>query len=324
MLFAALVLLAASAVALALGDLAFGQAAGPAAKDRVVAATVNDEPLYVDQIEQQLRKTLGGSLPAEPLRPRAMAQMLEQSIRQRLVEEFLARGTTAMSVRDLDALVESLVEQTKKKGQPFQEYLAEQGLTERTLRKRWAWTLGWGKYLEAQATDERLAALFKMHRSQMDGTQIRVAQLLVKIDDPRNPERVKAAVERAGQIRKLIMEGKLTFADAVRDYSQAPSSDSGGDLGFVTPAELPEGTGVALAKLAPQEITEPLVTPFGVHLMTITETKPGTKTWQECREPLKKILATELFAEIAARERKSAKVEYTDAIKPLASEGASQ
>jgi len=287
---------------------------------RVVVATVNGEPLYVDQIEAQLKKTLGGSLPAEHLRPRAMAQMLEQAIRQRLVEEFLVRGTPAMGVRDLDAVVESLVDQAKKKGQTFEAYLADLGLSETTLRKRWAWTLGWGKYLESQATEERLARCFDAHRSQLDGTQFRAAQLLVTFED-RTPEKVRAAVERAAQIRKLVVEGKRSFDEAVREYSQAPSADTGGDLDFVTPEELPEGVGAVLVRLKPKEISEPIATPFGVYLITITETKPGKKTWKESTEQVKRVFAAELFSEIAAAERPTAKIEYSGAMPYLAADG---
>jgi parvulin-like peptidyl-prolyl isomerase len=304
---------------------ALGQAAAvdPPGKPgpRVVVARVNDEPLYADQIEEQLKKTLGGSLPAEPLRPRALAQMLEQAIRQRLVEEFLVRGTPGLSVRDLDALVESLEDQTKKKGQKFKDYLVEQGLTEKTLRKRWAWTLGWSKYLETQLTDDRLIRGFVAHRAQLDGTQVRAAQLLVKVEEPVTPEKQRAAVERAAKIRKLIVDGKLSFADAVRDYSQAPSAEAGGDLGFVTREDLPESVGAALIKLKVGEISEPVTSPFGVHLVTATAIKPGEKSWQDAREGIKKILTAELFAEIAAAERPAARIEYTGAMPYLAADG---
>jgi peptidyl-prolyl cis-trans isomerase SurA len=73
-------------------------------------------------------------------------------------------------------------------------------------------------------------------------------------------------------LKNKIESGEIVFADAATQYSKDPGSASaGGDLGFV-----PKGTFVkeyekAAFQLAPQEISQPVQTQFGLHLIQLLE-----------------------------------------------------
>ena len=62
--------------------------------------------------------------------------------------------------------------------------------------------------------------------------------------------------------------------------------------------------------LKPGEVSQPFVSPFGVHLITVLEEKPGTKTWKEVESELRPAVITYLFRWIADKERSVAKIEY--------------
>jgi parvulin-like peptidyl-prolyl isomerase len=57
------------------------------------------------------------------------------------------------------------------------------------------------------------------------------------------------------------------------------------------------------------KLSQPIVTPFGVHLVQCLEIRPGEKTAADCREELRLAIAQELFDRLAAEERRRAKVE---------------
>ncbi|NIP86218.1 MAG: hypothetical protein GTO03_11885, partial [Planctomycetales bacterium] len=96
-------------------------------------------------------------------------------------------------------------------------------------------------------------------------------------------------VERAQQIRREILDGKITFADAVARYSTGPSRREGGQLGFIgRQGPMDEPFSAAAFALGKKEISPPLVTRFGVHLIQCLEIKPGTKTWTEVVDALRK------------------------------------
>jgi parvulin-like peptidyl-prolyl isomerase len=83
-------------------------------------------------------------------------------------------------------------------------------------------------------------------------------------------------------------------------------------LGFVTRhGEHVEAFSKAAFALAPGEMSPPVVTPFGVHLIQCVEIKPGTKTLDDVREDVLAAATAELFRNRAASERKNARIEYS-------------
>jgi parvulin-like peptidyl-prolyl isomerase len=73
----------------------------------------------------------------------------------------------------------------------------------------------------------------------------------------------------------------------------------------------------AAFKLKKGEISPPVITPFGVHLITVVDERPGTKPWTEVRDQLYGGAQNELFRELAAELRKAAKVEYSSVMPHL-------
>ena len=121
-----------------------------------------------------------------------------------------------------------------------------------------------------------------------------------------------AARQRAAEIREEITSGKLSFEAAAEKYSQAPTAKWGGDVGFITRHNMmPEPFAQAAFGLQPEEVSPPVVTSFGVHLIKCAEVKEGKKQWTDVRDQLLPACTRYLFQWIAGRERGGATIEYT-------------
>jgi hypothetical protein len=59
------------------------------------------------------------------------------------------------------------------------------------------------------------------------------------------------------------------------------------------------------------EVSQPVESPYGVHLIHCLEVKPGQKRWQEVREPLRNAMAKYLFDWLASRPEPPHEVRYT-------------
>ena len=93
-----------------------------------------------------------------------------------------------------------------------------------------------------------------------------------------------AAIEKLAGFRKRIAAGQADFATLARENSQDPSAKEGGDLGWVSAgAFVPEFEKV-MDTLAPNEISEPLVSRFGVHLLQVLERRDAPVTPRDRRE----------------------------------------
>lgn len=87
------------------------------------------------------------------------------------------------------------------------------------------------------------------------------------------------AVALADSIRQAILEGSTTFENAAREYSADPSSsEQGGQLGRFGPGEMLPAFEQAAAGMEAGEISAPVLSPQGYHLLKVTERSGDTVT----------------------------------------------
>ena len=84
------------------------------------------------------------------------------------------------------------------------------------------------------------------------------------------------------------------------------------DLGFISRhGQMVEPFAAAAFALQQDEISPPVVTPFGVHLIQCVEVKAGNKQWTDVADQLRSVLIQQGFQKIAAAQRPRAKIEFT-------------
>jgi peptidyl-prolyl cis-trans isomerase SurA len=98
--------------------------------------------------------------------------------------------------------------------------------------------------------------------------QTRTRHILIKNDEFLSPTE---ATQRIVRIREQLLAGG-DFAELAKANSDDPvSSVNGGDLGWLNPGETVEGFEAVMHRLKIEEISEPVTTPFGVHLIQVLE-----------------------------------------------------
>jgi peptidyl-prolyl cis-trans isomerase SurA len=92
-----------------------------------------------------------------------------------------------------------------------------------------------------------------------------------------NPKVREEIIAQLKQFKEAIASGKSTFAELAKAYSEDPGSGAqGGDLGFFRRGELaPEYEATALG-LRQGEISDPIETQFGFHMIQLLENKGST------------------------------------------------
>lgn len=100
--------------------------------------------------------------------------------------------------------------------------------------------------------------------------------------------------DQAKEIRSKLDSEELSFADAATQYSSCPSKEQGGDLGsFGRGMMVPEFEEAAFASPL-DEVTEPVKTQFGYHLIQVYEkTEPALQPLEEVSESIRQGLIGE-------------------------------
>lgn len=131
------------------------------------------------------------------------------------------------------------------------------------------------KFLASDEGQKRAKEYFEMNRGQFDkDEQIKARHILIKTD-PAKPESDKAALEKVQELKASL---KTTPFETVakKESEDLGSKDKGGDLGFFSRGRMvPEFEKAAFA-LTAGEVSEPIKTEFGYHLIKVEAKQPKT------------------------------------------------
>ena len=98
------------------------------------------------------------------------------------------------------------------------------------------------------------------------------------------------ARRRLEEFRQRVQSGQADFAALAREHSQDASASRGGDLGWVNPGTFVPEFEEALARLSPGQVSEPIVSRFGVHLIQLLERREAALGQREQREMVRNLL----------------------------------
>lgn len=99
-----------------------------------------------------------------------------------------------------------------------------------------------------------------------------------------------AARDKLNDFRRRIQTGQTDFATLARENSQDGSAEQGGDLGWAYPGQFVPEFEAVMNRLAPGQISEPLISRFGVHLIQLLERRNTTLGEREQREMVRNML----------------------------------
>ena len=140
--------------------------------------------------------------------------------------------------------------------------------------------------------------------------QSHVRHILIKVNEATSEAEGKVKIER---LRERIIGG-AKFEELARVNSEDATSARGGDLGWISPGDTVPDFERAMDKLAFHELSVPVRTPFGWHLIEVIERRKQDITQERRREQARQALrqrkSEEQFQEFVRQTRDRAYVEY--------------
>ncbi|UYP72816.1 peptidylprolyl isomerase SurA [Pantoea dispersa] len=145
-------------------------------------------------------------------------------------------------------------------------------------------------------------------------TEVHARHILLKPSPILTDDQARQKIE---QIAADIKSGKTTFAAAAKQFSDDPgSANQGGDLGWASPEIYDPAFRDALLKLQKGQVSAPVHSSFGWHLIQLLDTRQVDKTDAAQKERAYRLLFNRKFAEEAQtwmqEQRASAYVKILD------------
>ncbi len=262
-----------------------------------IVAVVNSEPITRHELSLAVapyldKATAQGPLSAEE-RTRLDSEILEGMINDMLVVDEAKRMGLTAKREQVDAQLSRLKQANgwtddqlaeALKGHGFGSLAAYRERMERELLKNQIMGIKVASRVKVdEAEVERTLA-----RELRDGriTERRAAHILLKLDDYATETEVRAVEAKLNELRQRALAGETTFEELARANSQDGSAPSGGDLGWFGKGELDPTFEKVAFQLKPGEISVPVRTPFGVHLVKVVGERKREVTDSGQRETL--------------------------------------
>jgi peptidyl-prolyl cis-trans isomerase C len=286
----------------------------PAILDQVLA-TVNGKPITREELIRFFNAT---GLPPGADEQESYKFGIENLINHELVKQFLLRQKSLeVSDKELDAEFSEFEKKFKEDGQDINVALASHGVTSAQVKDDMKSRLRWTKYLDAVSTDVNLKKFVAENKDVFNQTQVQASHIVLIVPEAAAAAEKEKIKQKLVAIKKEIDSGKISFADAANKYSEDDgnkASPRGGDIGFFPRRAYNEQFTAAAFALKKGVVSDVVESPFGYHLILVTDRKEGPPIDFEAKKLLiRNDYASDLNERIVASERKTAKID----IKPM-------
>jgi peptidyl-prolyl cis-trans isomerase SurA len=141
-------------------------------------------------------------------------------------------------------------------------------------------------------------------------TQTRARHILMRVGENQSESEAQRRIE---ELRQLVDRG-ADFGDVARQNSADSTAGRGGDLGWVLPGDTVPDFERAMNALSPGQISQPVRTPFGFHLIQVLERRQQTASAERmralARQSLREQRGEEAWQDWLRQLRDSTYVEY--------------
>jgi len=240
-----------------------------------IVALVNDEPVSAYDVVQRLRLTIasiGGVQNQEQL-ARLEEQVIRNIVDDKLKLQEAAEFELEIPRSDLERAFARQAENFNQSPPQFEAYLAQLGVDKETFLQQMESEIAWGELVNgrlgrmanvAQEEVEQELARIKANAGQ---PEFRLSEIYLLVS---NPSRVGQVRQTAGRLLAQIRQSG-NFSAYAQQFSQSSTAAAGGALGWVTTDQLDPVLAEALASLEVGEISEPIRTAGGYHILKLED-----------------------------------------------------
>jgi peptidyl-prolyl cis-trans isomerase C len=278
------------------------------------AAIVNGESISLAEVERGAAQVMRRPMPmsmTEAQKREIKAIVLAQLMDDLLMQQFLRKNAPKPDLAEVNKKLADFETSLKKQGKTLAEYMREEGETEGELRLHIGYGLQWQAYAQKRITDQDVRRYFDENRDYFDQVEVRASHIVLRVPANSSDAAVQATQQQLANLRQEIVSGKIDFAEAAKKYSQCETAPQGGDIGkFKRREEMDENFLRAAFSMKPGEISGPVRSEFGWHLIRIVERTPGQPVeFEKVKDDVRRIYTNECYMGIIARERQAAKID---------------
>ena len=245
------------------------------AEDDVIA-TVNGEEIFRKELDRRLRVLKRMN---QEVTRAVKIDVINQLAKKVLLKQFVEKQDIGVSGGEIQGELEKiqyfLKSNPNDSDKSLEEILESQGSNIGELEDEIRRTLALSKYLDNRVDDEEKISYFESNINAFNGEKVKASHILIDTTKLKTAAELETAKQKIEEVKKEIDNG-ADFAETAREYSTCPSAEKGGDIGFFQrKGSLVEEFAEAAFSMKVGEISEPVKTQFGYHIIKVTDKEEG-------------------------------------------------
>jgi peptidyl-prolyl cis-trans isomerase C len=228
------------------------------------------------------------------------------------MRQFLEKNVPPASPVEVQKRLADLDAGLKEQHKSMAEFLNDSHHTLDQLKTEIGEYLAWTAYTNQKVTDADVERYYRENKDVFDKVTVRASHIMLNL--PPNASAADKAKARTTlqQIRaKLLSDPRIDFGEMAKQYSQDPQAQQGGDVGwFPRKWVFEESFAKAAFALQVGQVSDVVETEFGLHLIKVTDRKPGEKSeFAKIKSAVRDFYLEDLRQQILADLRKTARIE---------------
>jgi peptidyl-prolyl cis-trans isomerase SurA len=262
--------------------------AAPQPLQESVAAVVNDEIVSSYDLMQRMRLLMAtsGMQPTQENLPQIEQEALRSLIDEHLQMQELRRVEKQQKItiistdKEVDEQIADIAQGNKMSPDQLKQSLVQQGIGLDTWKAQIRADSSWQSWIQG-----RYGSRLRIGEDQIKAYQRRLAESAAKPQyqisevflDAARVGGMQVAENGASQLITQMQQG-APFAAVARQFSGSATAANGGDVGWISPGEMPPEVDAALEQLRPGQLSKPIQVKDGVYIIYLRDKRAGSKT----------------------------------------------
>jgi len=248
-----------------------------------IAVEVNGKQLLASKLEQQTAAILG-KMKFDNDKER---QEQEGKIKKYLINNFIVRVLLEEEIEQQKIsipanIVEAEIEKIKANlpaSISFDDFLKSRSLTYSALREEVEFGLKIAKIVERhrliQVTEREIEDFYKKNKDKFVSPELAKIRHILIAAPPNMPAQQRETKRALAEDLKKQIDSGTDFAALARNFSDCPSKDNGGELGYLSREGLEENFAKAAFTGRIGEFSNVVETSFGFHIIQVLDKRPA-------------------------------------------------